>query len=132
MSGLAAGWALRMSRKVREQDVAVLVALAALDEDLAGVQVYVVDLDVGQLAHTDRGVEEEPEHDLVLEVAGLVHDLLEPPEAGLGKDLGKSPRLPSPAKSQLLPDLGTHPPEALIVQPGAADKAGDLPHQFRV
>ena len=52
------------------------------------------------------GVEEEPEHDLMLQVAGLVHGFVEPWEAALGEDLGQAPEPGRPPEPQFLPRPG--------------------------
>ena len=52
----------------RKQDVAVLGAFAAIDKNLAGTEVDIADLDVDELAHAHRRIEEQLEQDLVLHV----------------------------------------------------------------
>jgi hypothetical protein len=43
----------------RKQDVAVLGAFAAIDKNLAGIEVDIADLDVDELAHAHRRIEEQ-------------------------------------------------------------------------
>lgn len=76
-------------KTIWEQDVTVLVPLALLDKNLAGVEVDVLDPDGGQLRDADGGVKEQPQHDLVLKIPGLVDDLVEPLETGFRQDAGQ-------------------------------------------
>lgn len=72
-----------------EEDVAVLAALSLLDPDLAGFEVHSPNLDPAQFAHPDPGVEEQPEHQAVLDVVRPAHHLVEPPEIVLIEYLGQ-------------------------------------------
>jgi hypothetical protein len=54
----------------------VLVPFAMLDENLAGVEIYIVHSDVDQLRDAHSRVEQEPEHDLVLQVSDPVDHLI--------------------------------------------------------
>lgn len=47
-----------------EQDVAVFASLAQFDEDLAAVQIHILDLDARQFRDPHGGVLQESEHDL--------------------------------------------------------------------
>src|SRR6516165_9922166 len=100
-----------------EQDVAVLAALASADEDLALLGVHVLDTDVDQLADAHGRVEEQLEHDLVLEVATLLEDPEEAPEVGLRQELGELAFLPGLAQAELPPGLLADIEEVGVVKP---------------
>jgi hypothetical protein len=53
------------------QDAAVLVSLPLLDENSAGVEADLFYGDAREFRNAVGGVEEEPEHDLVPEIADL-------------------------------------------------------------
>lgn len=42
------------------------------------------DLDVAEFADPNAGIEEQPQHQTVLNVIGSINDLVEPPEVVLG------------------------------------------------
>ncbi len=63
-----------------EQDIAMLAALALVDENLAVLQVNLGNLNPAQLRNLDPGVEHQPQHDCVLNVFGPIHNLVEMPE----------------------------------------------------
>ncbi len=71
----------------RKQDVAVLGALAAIDEDLAGIEVDIADLDVDELAHAHGRVEEQFEQDLVLHVTTALDGSEEAFQIDIGQQL---------------------------------------------
>jgi len=56
-----------------KQNVAILRSFALIDENLAVAQIHVADLDVHKLAHPDRREEQQPEHDLVLNIAAVLN-----------------------------------------------------------
>jgi hypothetical protein len=67
-------------------------------------------------------IEQEPEHDLVLQVAGLVDGVVELLQIVVGQSPGEAPGARWPANLHLLPALAVHATEALIVEPGEADQ----------
>lgn len=67
----------------REQDVAILGALALIDENLAAIAIHVLHADIGQFADAHGRVEKQLEHDLVLEVAAFLDDMEEALEISL-------------------------------------------------
>ena len=71
-----------------KQDVAVFRALAAVDEDLAAIEIDVSDLDVDQFADPHRRIEEELHQDLLLHIAGVLDSAKEAFEFGVGQELG--------------------------------------------
>ena len=109
-----------------EQDVAVLAALALVDEDLALLSVHVLDADADQLADAHGREEEQLEHDLVLEVATLLDDPEEALEVGLGQELGKLALLLGLAQAELPPRLLADVEEVGVAEPLLAGDADDL------
>src|SRR3954463_3281144 len=87
------------------QDIAILAPLAPVDEDLALLGVHVLDADADQLADAHGGVEEQLEHDLVLQVAALLDDAKESFEVGLRQQLGERALLLGLAQAQFPPGL---------------------------
>ena len=55
-----------------KQNVAVLGSFAPIDENFAGVEVDIPDLDVDEFVHAYSGIEEQFEQDLVLHIAALL------------------------------------------------------------
>jgi hypothetical protein len=45
---------------------------APIDENFAGIEIHIADLDVDELAHAYRRIEEQCEQDLVLHVAAVL------------------------------------------------------------
>ena len=85
----------------RKQDVAVLGAFAAIDKNLAGIEVDIADLDVDELAHAHRRIEEQLEQDLVLHVTAVLDGAEEAFQIGIGKQLRQPALFASPAQAQL-------------------------------
>ena len=65
------------------------MTFAVVDEDFGGGEVYVTYFNSGEFRYADTGEEEEPEHDLVLDVVGTVDTGVEPAEFLVGEELGK-------------------------------------------
>jgi len=61
-----------------EENVAVLAAFALIDKDFAVLQVDFGHFNPAQLAHPDPGIEDQPEHEGMLNIFGSIHDLIEP------------------------------------------------------
>ncbi len=61
----------------REKRYSGLGSLAAFDEDLVPVQIDIPNFDAHQFTDTNRCVEEQLEHDLVLHVAAILDDVEE-------------------------------------------------------
>jgi len=55
-----------------KQNVAVLGSFAPIDENFAGIEVDIPDLDVDEFVHAYSGIEEQFEQDLVLHIAALL------------------------------------------------------------
>jgi hypothetical protein len=85
----------------------------------------------GQFVHPDCGIEEQPQHDLVLEVAGLVHSIIEGPQACVGKQLGQPARTPRPHQFHLLPYGPADQVELLVGEPVLPDQPGECADDFR-
>ena len=81
----------------RKQDAAVLGAFAAIDKNLAGIEVDIADLDVDELAHAHRRIEEQLEQDLVLHVTAVLDGAEEAFQIGIGKQLRQPGLFASPA-----------------------------------
>jgi hypothetical protein len=113
------------------QDVAVLAALTPVDEDLALLGVHVLDADADQFADAHGGVEEQPEHDLVLQVAALLDDAEEPLEVGLRQQLGELALHLGLAQAQLAPGLLADVDEVGVAEPLLARDADDLGDDVR-
>ena len=71
----------------RKQDVAVLGALAAIDKDLAGLEIHIADLDLDELADAHGRIEDEFEQDLMLHVTAVLDGSEEAFQIGIGKQL---------------------------------------------
>src|SRR5208283_3532172 len=67
-------------KALAEEDVPVFRALALVDPDLAGFEINFGDSDVAEFTYFHRREEQEPQHKSVLDILGMVHDLIEPPE----------------------------------------------------
>jgi hypothetical protein len=63
-----------------KEHVPVFRAFALVDPDLAGFDINFGDSDVAEFTYPHRRVEEQPEHQGVLNVLGTIHDLIEPAE----------------------------------------------------
>ena len=73
----------------------------------------------------------QPQHEGVLHVVGLIHDLIESPEVVGGQDAGQLLRLLCRAKLALLSNSFGDIPPVVIVEPVLADDLGDLGDDFR-
>ena len=78
---------------------------APIDQNVAGIEVDVANLDVDELADPNGGVEEQLEHNLVLEVAAVLDGSEEPFQIGVGKRLRQPALFASPAQAQPLAGL---------------------------
>ena len=78
---------------------------APIDQNFAGVEIDVADLDVDELADPNGGVEEQLEHNLVLKVAAVLDGSEEPFQIGVGKQLRQPALFASPAQAQPLAGL---------------------------
>jgi hypothetical protein len=65
-----------------KQNVAVLGPFAPIDENFAGIEVDIADLDVDELVHAYSGIEEQFEQDLVLHIAAILDGSEEPFQIG--------------------------------------------------
>jgi hypothetical protein len=63
-----------------EQDIPILRPLALVDENLAILKVDLGNLDPAQLRNPDAGVEDQPQHDGVLDIFGPIYNLVETAE----------------------------------------------------
>ena len=70
-----------------KQDVAVLGTFAAIDKNLAGIEVDIADFDVDELAHAHRRIEKQLEQYLVLHVTAVLDGAEEAFQIGIGKQL---------------------------------------------
>ncbi len=70
-----------------KQNVAVLGSFAPIDENFAGIEVDIPDLDVDEFVHAYNGIEEQFEQDLVLHIAALLDGSEEPFQIGVGEQL---------------------------------------------
>jgi hypothetical protein len=61
--------------------------LAPIDENFAGIEVDIPDLDVDEFVHVYSGIEEQFEQDLVLHIAALLDGSEEPFQIGVGEQL---------------------------------------------
>jgi hypothetical protein len=117
----------------RKQNVAVLGAFAPIDENFAGIEVDIADLDVDELAHAYSRIEEQFEQDLVLHVAAVLDGSEEPFQIGVGKQLRQPALFASPAQAQLLAGLLRDIEEIVVPQPGLARDPHELSHDgFRL
>jgi hypothetical protein len=112
----------------RKQNVAVLGAFAPIDENFAGIEVDIADLDVDELAHAYSRIEEQFEQDLVLHVAAVLDGSEEPFQIGVGKQLRQPALFASPAQAQLLAGLLRDIEEIVVPQPGLARDPHELSH----
>src|SRR5260221_10584768 len=70
-----------------KQNVAVLGSFAPIDENFAGIEGDIPDLDVDEFVHAYNGIEEQFEQDLVLHIAALLDGSEEPFQIGVGEQL---------------------------------------------
>jgi hypothetical protein len=76
-----------------------------LIKNLAGIEVDIADLDVDELAHAHRRIEEQLEQDLVLHVTAVLDGAEEAFQIGIGKQLRQPALFGCPAQAQLLAGL---------------------------
>jgi hypothetical protein len=69
---------------------------------LQAFEVDITDLDVDELAHAHRRIEEQLEQDLVLHVTAVLDGAEEALQIGIGKQLRQPALFASPAQAQLL------------------------------
>jgi hypothetical protein len=112
---------------IREQNVPVLIALAFGYEDLPGIKVDIIDRDVGQFTHPHGGVEQQSEHDLVLEVSRL-----EGLQACLRQQLGQAAGSARPCQFHFLPHRTADQVELLIREAVVAYQPGERGNEFRL
>jgi hypothetical protein len=87
-----------------EQHEAVFAPFAQVHTDLAWFVIYIGDSEVVEFTDSHGGVEEQPDHQGVLNVLGTIHDLKEPPELVGGQDTGQLTPLLGRSKVTNLPD----------------------------
>ena len=75
------------------------LSFAAIDKNLAGMEVDIADLDVDELAHAHRRIEEQLEQDLVLHVTAVLDGAEEAFQIGIGKQLRQPALFASPAQA---------------------------------
>jgi hypothetical protein len=109
-----------------EQDVPVLAALPLFDPNLAVLQINIGDHHVAQLRDPDHRVEEQPQHQGVLNILGPIHDAVEAAEL-IGVEDTRQP-LRSLAGPQVarLPHLLRHVPPAIVVETFPPHDPSDL------
>ena len=112
----------------RKQNVAVLGAFAAIDKNLADIEVDIADLDLDELAHAHRRIEEQLEQDLVLHVTAVLDGAEEAFQIGVGKQLRQPALFASPAQAQLLAGLLRDIEKIVVPQPGLARDTHELSH----
>ena len=88
-------------------------------------------IDVAKFADPDHRVEQEPKHEGMLHVVGLVHDLVEQAEVIGVQDAGQLAALLGRSKLAFLPHLLGDVSPAFVVQSGPPHDAGDLGDNFR-
>jgi hypothetical protein len=69
-----------------EQNIAILAALALVDEDFAVFQVNFGNFHPAQLGDPDPGVEDQPEYRGVLDIFGPIQNLVEMPKFVSGQN----------------------------------------------
>ena len=77
-----------------------LSSLCLVDPDLAGFDINFGDSDVAEFTDSHRRVEEQPEHQGVLDILGTIDDLIEPPELLGGQNTGRRRSFFSGLRSQ--------------------------------
>lgn len=106
---------LRVGRKVglqaeaerlRVEDVPVFPTLPLFDENLTSVKVDLFNPDADELRDADRGVEQQLQHDFVLEVAALPDGVEEFRQTRLGQDLRQPAGSRWAAESEFFPHVG--------------------------
>jgi hypothetical protein len=119
------------SKRIRKQNVSVLIPFTMLYEDLPCLDIHVINRHAGQLAHPNRCVKQQPKHYLVLEVSSLVYRFIERFQARLRQELGQAAGSAGPPQFHLLPYLPTDQVELLIRQSVLAHKSGERGNEFR-
>src|SRR5271166_6984193 len=109
-----------------KEHVPVFRAFALVDPDLAGSDINFGDSDVAEFTDSHRRVEEQPEHQGVLDILGTVYDLIEPPELLGGQNTGQTTPLLLGSEVTDLADLLCDVPPGIVVQPFLLDQSGDL------
>lgn len=94
----------RCGEALAEQHVAILAALSLVHPDLAGVQVNIGHLDVAEFGDSDGRVEQEPQHQGMLNILGPIHDQVEAAELVRVQNLGQSSPVLGGTKFADLPD----------------------------
>src|ERR1700728_847147 len=80
----------RRGEGLAKQDVSVFAALAVMSSDLAGFEINIGDSEVAKFTDPDAGIEEQPQHQRMLDILGTVHDLVEASELVGSQDTGKT------------------------------------------
>jgi hypothetical protein len=122
-------YALRVSRNESEKRIYLSLSPFPLAMNMRPPhKVEVVNGDIDQLGDAHGGIEKQPEHDLVLKIAGTIDGLIELFETLLGRAAGSGRW----AQSCFLPDRLANCLEGLIVEPVAPDNPADLRNEFRL
>ncbi len=114
----------------REQDVAILGALALVDENLAAIAIHVLHTDIGQLTDAHGRVEQQLEHNLMLEITAFLGDAEEALEIGLRQKLRQLALCPWLAQAEFLAGLLADIDEIGVTQPFLAGEADDVGDHF--
>jgi hypothetical protein len=109
-----------------EQDIAIFVALPLADEDFAVFEIHVGHFDAAQLGNSHPRVEQQTEHQAVLNVLGPVNDQIEAAELLGGQDTREPPPLPGWPEITDVPHFLGNVSPTLVVQPGLSHDSSDL------
>lgn len=115
----------------RKQDVAVLGALGLVDEHLALLEINVTHPDAHQLAHPHGGVEQELEHDLVLDNAAGLDLAEEALELCLAQQLRQLAFLLGLSEPQFFAHPLADVEKVGVAEPSPTRNARDLTHNRR-
>src|SRR4029077_856292 len=85
-----------------------------------------------KLGHPDSGIKEEPQHQAVLHIFGLVHDLVEVPKLVSVENSWELPTFRCWAKLAQPAHLPGNVTPALVIQPLLADQASALSRHARL
>jgi hypothetical protein len=78
----------RRGKRLAEEYIPVFAALALVDPDFALFQVNVFDFHAAKFAHPDASVEQQPQHQAVLDVICLIDNSVEAPKLVSGQHSG--------------------------------------------
>lgn len=113
-----------------KENVAVLVALALVNPDLAAFQINVGHLDAAQLIDPHCREEEKSQEKSVLYILGVIDEFVEPLKIVGVQDTRKSPTFLRRSKLAFLADLLGNVSPAFIIQARSPHDPGDLCHNF--